>query len=230
MNLCCSCSTFSNSQVTNKAKEEGKIGRKLSDHKLNRRSDAEWLHLKPLSGGKNGKNGTMGHFITPYQHYTFDPSPDPENCTTSCDNSHNDTQLTEVQTPESPANKIPLAASYSQASPTQKSEQKAKHHGHSHGHSHGGNCHSDQEMKDAGIASIAWMVIMGDGMHNFSDGLAIGAAFSANLTGGISTSVAVFCHELPHELGEWIVSTRRQDVSGKEESKSCWLVSGGIIY
>lgn len=29
-----------------------------------------------------------------------------------------------------------------------------------------------------------------------------GAAFSANLTGGISTSVAVFCHELPHELGK----------------------------
>ena len=53
---------------------------------------------------------------------------------------------------------------------------KSKHHRHSHGHghSHGGNCHSDQEMKDAGIASIAWMVIMGEGMHNFSDGLAIG--------------------------------------------------------
>ena len=31
-----------------------------------------------------------------------------------------------------------------------------------------------------------------------------GAAFSANLTGGISTSVAVFCHELPHELGKSI--------------------------
>jgi hypothetical protein len=29
-----------------------------------------------------------------------------------------------------------------------------------------------------------------------------GAAFSANITGGISTSVAVFCHELPHELGK----------------------------
>lgn len=35
-----------------KSSEEGKIGRKLSDHKLNRRSDAEWLHLKPLSEGK----------------------------------------------------------------------------------------------------------------------------------------------------------------------------------
>lgn len=35
-----------------KVSEEGKIGRKLSDHKLNRRSDAEWLNLKPLSEGK----------------------------------------------------------------------------------------------------------------------------------------------------------------------------------
>lgn len=35
-----------------KVSEEGKIGRKLSDHKLNRRSDAEWLHLKPLNEGK----------------------------------------------------------------------------------------------------------------------------------------------------------------------------------
>ncbi|XP_029315698.1 zinc transporter ZIP10 [Cottoperca gobio] len=168
-----------------KAIEEGKIGRKLSDHKLNRRSDAEWLHLKPLSE-------------------------DPDGTAISCDNGHNDTQLTELQTPDSPTNKTPLAPTNPQPdhqSPTKENGGKAKQQGHSHGHghSHGGNCHSDQEMKDAGIASIAWMVIMGDGMHNFSDGLAIGAAFSANLTGGISTSVAVFCHELPHELGDFAV-------------------------
>ncbi|WAR05577.1 S39AA-like protein [Mya arenaria] len=35
------------------------------------------------------------------------------------------------------------------------------------------------------------MVILGDGIHNFSDGLAIGAAFANSITGGFSTSIAV---------------------------------------
>jgi len=46
---------------------------------------------------------------------------------------------------------------------------------------------------------------MGDGLHNFTDGMAIGAAFAANIAGGFSTAVAVFCHELPHELGDFAV-------------------------
>ncbi|PIK52005.1 putative zinc transporter ZIP12 [Apostichopus japonicus] len=46
------------------------------------------------------------------------------------------------------------------------------------------------------------MVIIGDGLHNFGDGLAIGAAFLAGIGPGLSTSLAVFCHELPHELGD----------------------------
>lgn len=36
-----------------------------------------------------------------------------------------------------------------------------------------------------------------------------GAAFATSITGGLSTAVAVLCHELPHELGEdYHISTR----------------------
>ena len=61
----------------------------------------------------------------------------------------------------------------------------------------------------ATISTVAWMIIIGDTIHNLSDGLAIGAAFSeggsSGVSGGISTSIAVFCHELPHELGKFDV-------------------------
>lgn len=49
---------------------------------------------------------------------------------------------------------------------------------------------------------MALVITLGDALHNFGDGLAIGAAFSANIRGGLSTTAAAFCHELPHELGK----------------------------
>ncbi|XP_040088865.1 zinc transporter ZIP5 isoform X3 [Oryx dammah] len=65
------------------------------------------------------------------------------------------------------------------------------HQGHSHGYEGGG------------VTNITWMVLLGDGLHNLTDGLAIGAAFSDGFSSGLSTTVAVFCHELPHELGDF---------------------------
>ena len=55
------------------------------------------------------------------------------------------------------------------------------------------------------IATVAWMIIFGDGIHNFIDGLSIGAAMSTSVLTGISVSLAVLCEELPHELGDFAV-------------------------
>ncbi len=53
------------------------------------------------------------------------------------------------------------------------------------------------------ISSVAWNIIIGDTIHNVADGIAIGVAFSDSISGGVSTTIAVFCHELPHELGRY---------------------------
>ncbi|CAB3994364.1 zinc transporter ZIP14-like, partial [Paramuricea clavata] len=52
------------------------------------------------------------------------------------------------------------------------------------------------------IATVAWMIVIGDGLHNFIDGLAIGASCSTSVLSGLSTSLAICCEELPHELGD----------------------------
>ena len=107
------------------------------------------------------------------------------------------------------------------------------HHSHSHNHSHDGDVTRVKETKaangetastkstmDALLTPAVLLNIAGDALHNFTDGLAIGASFatftvthsSSDITfaslmasqGGLAT-ISILFHEIPHELGDYCV-------------------------
>ncbi len=75
-------------------------------------------------------------------------------------------------------------------------------HGHHHegdGHHH----HHDFDAEQAGRGGLG--ILVGDGIHNFCDGVIIAAAFLADTQLGIVTAIAVVAHEIPQEAGDYIV-------------------------
>lgn len=49
---------------------------------------------------------------------------------------------------------------------------------------------------------LSLMSLIGDGVHNFIDGLIIGAGYLASIPTGIATTVAVILHEIPQEISD----------------------------
>lgn len=49
----------------------------------------------------------------------------------------------------------------------------------------------------------AWLVVIGDTLHNAVDGVALGAAFLVNPAAGIATAIAIAAHEIPQEIGDF---------------------------
>ncbi|ESO83296.1 hypothetical protein LOTGIDRAFT_133751 [Lottia gigantea] len=46
------------------------------------------------------------------------------------------------------------------------------------------------------------MIVVGDGLHKFVDGLSVGAAFSDNLLTGMTVGLSMICEEIAHEIGD----------------------------
>lgn len=67
-------------------------------------------------------------------------------------------------------------------------------------HSHHGHSHAHGSHKSAGT-----VIIIGDGIHNFVDGVLIAAAFLTDVKLGMVTSLAVAAHEIPQEVGDFAI-------------------------
>lgn len=53
------------------------------------------------------------------------------------------------------------------------------------------------------LHTFTYLNLIGDGVHNFTDGLIIAASFMTDLKLGIVTALAVIFHEIPQEIGDF---------------------------
>lgn len=80
---------------------------------------------------------------------------------------------------------------------------------------------------------IGKMILVGDGVHNFIDGLIVAASYLVSVEIGIATTIAVILHEIPQEIGNFGVLIH----AGYSNAKALWYnflsaltaVAGAII-
>lgn len=51
--------------------------------------------------------------------------------------------------------------------------------------------------------TFAYMNLIGDGIHNFIDGMVVAGAFLSSMKLGYATSIAIILHEVPQEIGDF---------------------------
>ncbi|MGB9521751.1 MAG: ZIP family metal transporter, partial [Anaerolineales bacterium] len=53
------------------------------------------------------------------------------------------------------------------------------------------------------IHTFAYLNLIGDGVHNFIDGLIMAASFVVSVPLGLTATIAIAAHEIPQELGDF---------------------------
>ena len=101
------------------------------------------------------------------------------------------------------------------------------------------HCHVDQcEAHDPASAShdqgrSGMMIMIGDTFHNFVDGTLIAAAFLANHQLGVVTAIAIIAHEIPQEVGDFVVLLNSGYSKGRalffNMLSSTAMVAGGAL-
>ena len=72
-------------------------------------------------------------------------------------------------------------------------------------HCHADHCEVHAPDDHSRDHSTGAMILLGDGLHNFLDGILIAAAFLTDIHLGVVTSLAVAAHEIPQEVGYFAV-------------------------
>ncbi len=93
--------------------------------------------------------------------------------------------------------------------------------------------HAHHHQHDNGRSGM--MILIGDTFHNFVDGILIAAAFLADTQLGIVTAVAIVAHEVPQEVGDFLILlhsgyTKSQAFALNLLSSAAMVVGGLLGY
>ncbi len=81
--------------------------------------------------------------------------------------------------------------------------------------------------------SLPFLLILGDSIHNFLDGVAIGLAYIADPVLGLVTTLAVSAHEIPQEIGDFSIllhqEWKRRDILLVNVGQSLLTVPGALL-
>jgi zinc and cadmium transporter len=105
---------------------------------------------------------------------------------------------------------------------------------HNHHHEDDGHVHEHGfDKKMAGKNGLS--ILVGDSLHNFCDGIMVAAAFIHSPNMGIITAFAVFAHEIPQEMGDFLVLinagfSRKKALLFNILSGFCSIIGGIVGY